>query len=299
MKTSKVIFDIQAREGVVARASMHRDNPGDITMSARNYPIAMPTQCAVMTMVNYCLTMLREAAEKDPSIKGRYTFIVPENVAIRFFEAQKCVNNGTDIMTALYKRWMDMPQYNMEFVNENGETQTINMWQIAIAGLANDLQIMMNKSSGWSLNFVNSHTLYRYEIRKADGGDITQVLKAGDTVNFVQGVDVEKGLVCTEFNFLTGQFTVTRRDVRDRNQNVTPHFYVPRLIQAVNEEDGSQISTTANEIIANDNLEPMYQNGVYVVNAAFLRTKTAELLPRIKSVKAANINQVNAESKQF
>lgn len=299
MKTSKVIFDIQAREGVVARASMHRDNPENITMSAHNYPIVMPAQCAVMTMVNYCLTMLREAAEKDPSVKGRYTFIVPESVAIRFFEAQKCVNNGTDIMTSLYKRWMSVPQYNMEFTDDDGTVQTVNVWQIAIAGLAAELQVMMDKNSGWSLNFVNSHTLYRYEIKKADGGDITQVLQAGDTVNFVQGVDVEKGLVCTEFNFLTGQFTVTRRDVRDRSQNVTPHFYVPRLIQAVNEEDGSQISTTANEIIANDSLEPMYQNGVYVVNAAFLRTKTAELLPRIKSVKTANINQVNAESKQF
>lgn len=299
MKTSKAIFDIQAREGIVARASMHRDNPGDITMSARNYPITMPTQCAVMSMVNYCLTMLREAAEEDPSIKGRYTFIVPENVAIRFFEAQKCVNNGSDIMSSLFKRWMDTPQYNMEFTDEDGETQLVNVWQIAIAGLANELQVMMDKTSGWSLNFVNSRTLYRYEIKRADGGDITDILSVGDTVNFNSGVDVEKGLVCTEFNFLTGQFTVTRRDVRDRNQNITPHFYVPRLIQAINEEDGSQINVTANEIVANENLEPMRQSGVNVVNAAFLRTKTAEMLPRIKSIKSATVTTVDAESRQF
>lgn len=299
MKTSKAIFDIQAREGVVARASMHRENPNEIVMSARNYPITMPTQCAVMSMVNYCLTMLREDAEKDPSIKGRYTFIVPENVAIRFFEAQKCVNNGSDIMSSLFKRWMDTPQYNITFTDKDGEAQTVNVWQIAIAGLATELQVMMDKSSGWSLNFVNSRTLYRYEIKRADGGNIADILSVGDTVNFDKGVDVAKGLICTEFNFLSGQFTVTRRDVRDRNQNITPHFYVPRLIQAVNEEDGSQINVMANEIIANDNLEPIRQNDVTVVNAAFLRTKTAEMLPRIKSVKSATVTTVGAESRQF
>jgi len=300
MKTSKVIFDIQAREGVVARGSMHREKPEDITMSVRAYPIEMPAQCAVMNMVSYCLTMLREKAEQDPSVKGRYTFIVPENVAIRFFEAQLCVNRGIDIFSRLRKQWMLTPQYNIEFVDEQGTVQTANVWELAIMGLANELQVMLDKSSGWSLNFVNSRTLYRYEIIREDGGDVSEILTAGQTVNFNDGVDTEgKGLKCREFNFLSGQFTVTRRDVRDRNQHVTAHFYVPRLIQAVNEEDGSQISTTSNVIVANDNLEPMYQNGVYVVNAAYLRTKTAEMLPRIKSTRNATVTTVEAESKQF
>lgn len=299
MKTSKVIFDVQAREGIVARASMHRDNPAEIITSAKQYPSYMPAQCATMMMVNHCLTMLREAAEKDPQVKGRYTFIVPENVAIRFFEAQKCVNNKSDVMASLFKKWMNMPQYNVTVPNEEGTAETVNVWEAILYDLVAELEIMMDKSSGWSLNFVNSRTLYRYEIKRADGGDITAVLAAGDTVTFSQGVSVEKGLVCTEQNFLNGTFTVSRRDVRDRNQNVTPHFYVPRIIQAVNEEDGSQVNATANEIIANDNLEPVYQAGVYIVNAAFLRTKTAEMLPRIKSVKAAQVTTVNADSHQF
>ena len=299
MKTSKVIFDIQAREGIVARASFHRDNPTEIITSAKQYPSYMPTQCATMMMVNYCLTMLREAAEKDPKVKGRYTFIVPENVAIRFFEAQKCVNNKSDVMASLFKSWMNAPQYNVTVQDEDGNAQTCNVWEAVLYDLVSELEIMMDKSSGWSLNFVNSRTLYRYEIRKADGGDITAVLAAGDTVTFSQGVNVEKGLVCAEQNFLTGTFTVSRRDVRDRNQNVTPHFYVPRLIQAVNEKDGSQVNVTANEIVADENLEPVYQAGVYVVNAAFLRIKTAEMLPRIKSVKTAQVTTVNAESNQF
>lgn len=299
MKSSKAIFDIQAREGIVARASMHRENPSDITVSVRKYPINMPTQCAVMTMAHYCLSMLREAAEKNPSVKGRYTFIVPENVAIRFFEAQKCVNNHTDIMSSLFKSWMDSPQYNIEFTDEDGEIKTANVWQLSIAGLAAELQAMMDKTSGWSLNFMNSRTLYHYEIKRADGSNTADILAAGDTVNFVQGVDVEKGLVCTELNFLNGKFTVSRRDIRDRNQNVTSHFYVPHLILAINEEDGSQVNVTANEIIANNNLEPMHQQGVYVTNAAFLRTKTAEMLPRIKSIKTAQVRTVDSESKQF
>ena len=300
MKTSKVIFDIQAREGVVARASFHRENPGDITTSARQYPITMPAQCAVMTMTNYCLSMLREAAETDPTIKGRYTFIVPDNVAIRFFEAQKCVNSGNDIVSTLMKGWMRSPQYDMEFENTaTGQWQTVNVWEMAIVGLAAELQIMMNKSSGWSLNFINSRTLYRYEIRSAKGVPTEEVINAGDVVNFVNGVDVEKELLCTEQNFLSGQLIVSRRDVRDRNQHVTPHFYVPRMIQVENIEDGSRHNMTADQIINNDKLEPVYQNGVYIVNAAFLRTKTAEMLPRITKIRNVQVTAVEGESKQF
>lgn len=300
MKTAKVIFDVQAREGIVARASMHRDNPTEITVSAREYPIQMPTQVAVMTMVNYCLTMLREAAEKDHSIKGRYVFIVPENVAIRFFEAQKCVNNGTDIMSTLFKPWMNNPQYSMDFEDEDGQLQSVNVWQLAIAGLAEELKIMMDKASGWSLGFINSRSIYRYEIKAANKGvDIADIINEGDTITLTGSVDINKGIVCTENNFINGTFEVSRRDVRDRQNNITPHYYVPRTIQAINEEDGSTVNATADQILANENLEPVYQNGVLLVNAAFLRTKTAEQLPRIQRIKRAQVNAVGADSRQF
>lgn len=291
MRNSKVIFDIQAREGVMVRSSMHRSDPSEITVHTGTYPATTPVQCAVMSMTSYCLSMLREAAERDPSIKGRYTFIVPETVAYRFYQAQGCVNTGKDIRSSLLQKWMYDDQYNMT-TTINGETKTFNVWELTIANLAAELQVMMDKSTGWSMNFVNSRTLYRYEISSSDPTkDITEILSAGDTVNFVNGFDNEKGLYCREYSFLSGQYTVTRRDVRSRDQRVTSHFYVPRLIRVTNEK-GEQFMSTADQIIAQDNLEPVSQTGIHVVNAAYLRTITAEKLPRIKSIKDANINVV-------
>lgn len=304
MKNSIAILDVNAKDGVVAISKMLRDDPEKVTVKTANYDYSMPVQCALMGAVNSILEELYESAEKDPSVKGRYTILVPETVAYRFFQAQGCVNKGTDITDALYLSWMQAETYNRTatITNDDGKEEVVeyNIWESTISAMSDLLNIMLDKTSGWSINFMNARTLYRYELRSADGTPIDQLIDKGVTVNLINSYDQDKKVICTENNMLNGQFTVSRTDVRDRQGNVTPHFYIPRTIP-VRTADGATSLMTVSELMMpqNEGVAPINANHVYVFNAAFLRTKTAEVLPRIKMAKTATVTNIGVNGKLF
>jgi hypothetical protein len=300
MKTSIAIFDINAKDGVMARASMRKDAPESVL--TQKFPIVagQPIQCALLDMTTFCLNMIREAAEKDPSLKGRYTFLVPESIAYRLFQAQRCVNEGKNIREELYLPWMKDDQFLITDTVENEDGEEVldefNAWESSIRDLATICEEMMDKKTGWSINVMNARTLYRWEIRQSDlaEDDPTPRLTNGMKVNFKNGVDEDLQLVCTENNFLNGELVVSESDVRDRRNNVTKHFYVPRTIQVTNHETGMRELMTVSDFMNlkgddADKFEPAYENGALIINAAKLRTKTAELLPRVQVAKVMKV----------
>ena len=304
MKNSIAILDVNAKDGVVAISKIMRDDPENVTVKTADYDYSMPVQCALMGAVNSILDELHESAQKDPSIKGRYTIMVPETVAYRFFQAQGCVNKGQDITSALYLPWMQAETYNRTatIINDNGEEEVVeyNIWESTISAMSDLLNIMLDKTSGWSINFVNARTLYRYELRSADGTPIDQLIDKGTVVNVVNSYDQDRKVICTENNILNGQFVVSRTDVRDRQGNVTPHFYIPRVIP-VRTVEGTNSLMTIGELMMpqNDGVTPVNANHVHFFNAAFLRTKTAEVLPRVKMAKTATVTNVSTNGKLF
>lgn len=310
MKTSIAIFDINAKDGIAARASMRKDAPENILTEKFPTPAGQPIQCALLDMTTYCLNMIRDAADKDPSLKGRYTFLVPESIAYRLFQAQRCVNEGKDIRDELYLPWMKDDQFIISdtVVNDDGvETDSqFNAWEQAIEELADICEEMMDKKTGWSINVMNARSLYRWEIRQSElaEDDPTPRLANGMKVNFKNGVDEDLQLVCTENNFLNGELIVSENDVRDRRNNVTKHFYVPRSVQVTNRETGMRELMTVSDFMNLkgddvDKYEPSYENGALVINAAKLRTETAKLLPRVQVAKIMKVAAVQKDGTQF
>jgi len=311
MKNSIAIFDINAKDGIMARASMRKDAPEAVTTQKFPTVPGEPIQCSLLSMVTYCLAMIRDAAVNDPSLKGRYTFLVPESIAYRLFQAQKCVNAGIDIRSELYLPWMQDDQFLISDTVVNEETgeeevHQFNAWESAISELADILEEMMDKSNGWSINVINARSLYRWEIKQEDlsDDDDTPRLTNGMTVNFKNGIDEDLKLVCTENNFLNGTFTVTENDVRDRRNNVTKHFYVPRTIQVTNKTTNLRQAMSISEFMNLkgedvENFEPSYENGALLINAAKLRAETARLLPRIQVAKVMNVTTAKANGTQF
>lgn len=304
MRNSIAIFDINAKDGIVARASMRRNNPSQIVTQSIPCPAREPAQCSLMTMLSYCLEAVKESAEADPSLKGRYTFIVPESIAYRMFQAQGCVNSGKPIIDSLFLPWMDSDEFIIEddVEDEDGTVKRMkfNAWKASIESLAGLLEEMLDKKTGWSINFMNARTLYRWELKDDENNP---VLHNGMNVEMKNGVNEELGIVCSENNYLTGTFEVTENIVRDRQQHETPHYYVQRMIQVINKETSQRTSMSVGDYMSlsesdQAKIEPAYENGALLINAAKLRTETAKLLPRVKVAKVEKVIVAN-EALQF
>jgi hypothetical protein len=308
MRNSIAIFDINAKDGIVARASFRRENPERIVTYKIPCPPREPSQCSLMTMLSYCLESVRSAAESNPTLKGRYTFIVPESIAYRMFQAQGCVNRGTPIVDNLFLPWMDSDEFIIEdeIENEDGKTETVqfNAWKASIEGLASLLEEMLDKKSGWSINFVNARTLYRWELIGGEDENGESILRNGMTVDLKNGTNDDGTIVCRENNYLTGTFTVSENIVRDRNQHETPHYYVQRMVPVINKETSQRTSMSVGDYMQlseedKEKIEPAYENGVLLINAAKLRTETAKLLPRVKIAKVMTATVATEGGIQF
>ena len=304
MRNSIAIFDINAKDGIVARASMRRLNPDQIVTQKVTCPAREPVQCSLMNMLAYCLETVKTGAEADPNLKGRYTFIVPESIAYRMFQAQGCVNSGKPIADSLFLPWMNSDEFVIEddVEDKDGKVERVkfNAWKASIDNLAYLLEEMLDKKTGWSINFMNARTIYRWELKDDENNP---VLHNGMTVEMKNGVNEELGIACTENNYLTGTFTVSENIVRDRQQHETPHYYVQRMIQVVNKETSQRTSMSVGDYMNlspedQEKIEPAYDNGVLLINAAKLRTETAKLLPRVKIAKIEKVVVAN-EALQF
>ena len=101
MFKSNRIFVIVSRGGQVARVSY---DPKRVKTTKRELigETDMQSNAAVLQTVNFTLGQLI-----DSGFEGRVSFVVNDDVAIRFFELRRAVREGGDTVAALQKEWMD------------------------------------------------------------------------------------------------------------------------------------------------------------------------------------------------
>lgn len=272
MRNSVAIFDINANQGKAVRTSIRTANPGEVKVYQQDYAMNIPAGVATMALLAQQLSSIIKVAEKSPALKGRYTFLLPEPVAIRMFHMQSLFKKGVkaeQVKEDMHFDWMDREEY----VLENGE----NMWTQVIDMLVDLVYPMLDKSSGFSLNFMNARTLYRWKLE-----GVTDDIN-GQTIHF-EGGETNIGVYCTENSFLAGDLKVSASVVRDRNGRETWNYYVPRPIQYQNLETSERGHMSTSELEAADpkKFAPVSEQGVWIINAIKLRKVTASKLPRIQ-----------------
>lgn len=267
MKTSKIIIDINYKDGVIARSSMRVSGDKAVVKTAKiKGDSKKPAQVNLLNGFSIVLGQLNET-----DFRGRVSVIIPESVALRLMGAVKTVRDGEDATNKLYLSWM-------QSADEKGAG-----YGEAIAETVKQLEAFLCDEEN-SLNIVNARSLYRYELM----GD-TQDLKAGDEINLVNSFNEELGISCTENNFLNGTYTTTTQTIRDRENNTRVRVFVNRVYKVT--VDNEQKSLSASELLGL--LEGHELSGSDSTNATIsalkLRTINAEQLPRTLVAKITKV----------
>jgi hypothetical protein len=262
MKTSNLIIDINAKDNVVARASMRISGDSAVVKTAKiKGDNKKPLQ---VNLLNGFATVLGQLNSAE--FVGRVSFIMPESVALRLMGAVKTVKDGGSATDKLYLDWM-------QSADEKGAG-----YGEAINAVSEQLEAFLSDEEN-SLNIVNARQLYRYEIT----GEI-QNLKAGDKVTLANSISEELGVSCSENNFLNGEYTVTTQTIRDRQNNTRVRAFVNRIYKTT--VNGEQKSFTASELLsfmgANKDADIAGNSDATnsAISALKLRAINAEQLPR-------------------
>ena len=176
MFKSNRVFTIVSRGGKVARVSY---DPKNVRTSKRELigETDMQSNAAVLQTVNFTLSQLI-----DSGFEGRVSFVVNDDIAIRFFEMRRAIREGNDVVSALQKDWMD-------------EEMLASIEEFCLA--AESLQDTVE------LNFVKLSNVYNWALSIEKEGF---VLKEGMELKFENGV-AEDGAVRAE-TILNGTYTV-------------------------------------------------------------------------------------------
>ena len=187
MFKSNRIFTIVSRGGQVARVSY---DPKRVRTTKRELvgETDMASNAAVLQTVNFTLGQLI-----DSGFEGRVSFVVNDDVAIRFFELRRAVREGKDTVAALHKEWMDEEML-----------ASIEEFCIAVESLG----------EGVELNFVKLSNVHNWALSVEDENF---VLEEGMELNFKDGV-TEDGAVHAE-TILNGKYVVAKHG---------DNFVVPR-----------------------------------------------------------------------
>lgn len=291
MRQSKMIIDINARDNIGTRASIKSPEYDQMYVQRFEGESGEPVQTLVMDIVAYCMNGLRDLAQNDPKVKDRYTFIVPDTVAPRLFQAQALVNNGVqNLADKMYLPWMDR-------YTENGK----NIWYTSLANLSEQLKFMLDRKNGWQINFVNARTLYRYEVLPVDQNDPNIVMEHGMKVMFNQSHS-DNGLYVRDMSYVNGEFTLQETSTRDRDGNIHKRYFIPRMITVEDQDSHSRFAISTTEYAAlsaedQDRLQPVSVNSRYVIMALNLRKENAKQLPVTKIQR--NFKIVDANGAQF
>lgn len=291
MKTSNMIFDINAKDGIGVRANIIAPDFDQMYTQQFRGESGEPVQTLVMDILTYCLQGLRELEKQDPGeYKGRYTFIVPDTVAPRLFQAQGLVNAKQNLLNKMYLPWMD------RYTSKEG----VNLWYNALANLSKELEYFMDKDNGWSINIVNARTLYRYEVLPVDKDDPNIVMTPGMKVSFYNSQDNANGLYVRDMSFVNGDFTLQETSTRDREGNVHKRYFIPHMITVEDSENGARyaISTIDYQQLSAEeqaHIQPVTDSSRYIITAMNLRVENAKQLPQSKVFRNFKVVQVSGE----
>lgn len=292
MKNSAIVIDINVRQNIIAWASLHTADPTHVKRGASQAIAAEPIQVQLIRGISDVLKNIQKAREeKKIGENDRVSVIVPESVYLRMVQAcGLAINPNRQVLprqqiiqalnTKMFQTWMRDSSFNVNYTAVKGGTVTKNAWQTAINEFAN---VFANAFKPGLINFVNSRTLYRYELtsvafdeariaaRKDSKAtpvknNIDDLLKDVTEVTLANSEDEALGVHLTENNFINGTFKVTKRTYRANNGTMVSRYFINRDIRV--DEDGN----------------PLYQSGKAVLVARALRVKNAEQLPLEKVI---------------
>ena len=245
----KKFIDINSKDGILVTCS-YRDD-GQSTNMKVTRTIGKYNGNAEVAMIGAAAKALKKDVDDDAVL------VLPESTAIRVLTVRAAIKNGDDVLEATLKDWM--PQDMVEGLSKN------------IPELEDALLAHTGK-----LSVIKARTLYRWELTGTDE-DLAKlsdniVLQGSGTSN--QGSTSEDGNVtCSENNYLTGAFKVTKRVVGKRTR-----YFVERMINVV--QDGKIVKMSTTDAFT-AKLEGNDDTANRILNLLLLRTKTAEALPRV------------------
>ena len=275
MLNSSIIFDINGANGVIAisQASVNpQSDTMEITQQVINVEGSMTLDIAMLSTVGNVLTQLA-----DNDLRERISIIIPERVALRTFQALKAKKAGRldTLEQQLWQSWMAK------------DSQKAN-WENGIADFCEGFRAYQG-----SVNFVNARQLYRYEVVSGDekGENLRQF--NGVEVEFTASVNKEHELSVRDNNMINGKFKITVSEVRDRDGNSRYRAFIDRYVTVEVEKDGKkeQRRVTAYEASTLWECEAINDRGAALINGLRLHVKSAEVLPRMKTVKKLVVNQ--------
>lgn len=295
MKNSAIIIDINVRKNIVAWASLKTNDPTHVKRSASQAIAGEPIQVQLIRGVSDVLKNIQKAREeKKIGENDRVSIIVPESIYLRMVQAcGLAINPNRQLLprqqiiqalnTKMYQAWMRDASFNVTYNTVKGGTVVKNAWQSAIGEFAN---VFASAFKPGLINFVNSRTLYRYELTSVAfdeyrnairntkdpqklapvTNNIDELLKGVTEVTLANSEDTKLGVHLTENNFINGTFKVTKTSYRSNNGTMVNRYYVNREIRV--DKEGN----------------PLYPSGKAVLIARALRIKNAEQLPLEKVV---------------
>lgn len=178
MFKSNRIFTIVSRGGQVARVSY---DPKRVRTTKRELigETDMASNAAVLQTVNFTLGQLIESG-----FEGRVSFVVNDDIAIRFFEMRRAIREGEDTVAALQKEWMDEEMLS-----------SIEEFCSAVESLQDAVE----------LNFVKLSNVHHWAISvETDGFE----LEEGMELDFKDGLTEDGAVKCE--TILNGKYVVAK-----------------------------------------------------------------------------------------
>lgn len=268
MKNSKLIVDINMKEntGLVSfydvAAETVKVNKIDIDQKKASQANALHlTACA--------LTAIAGSADLGGQ---RVSLLVPDAIAVRCFETIKNKALGAEeISGILFKDWMSRDAKADDYAKAIGE-------------FAASFKSAMN--AGININFVNSRTIYRYELT-GDPENI-KALAEMDEITLTNSANADLGIAVRqgEFSFANGTYKILRQTRRGANGSYT-HYYIGRTVPMVDAE-GKRVNMPVAQA-ANSGLKPYNDAATVLVNVAKFRAAAAAYLPKKEVVKAFKV----------
>ena len=178
MFKSNRIFTIVSRGGKVARVSY---DPKQVRTTKRELigETDMASNAAVLQTVNFTLGQLIEYG-----FEGRVSFVVNDDIAIRFLEMRRAIREGEDTVAALQKEWMD---------------------EEMLASIEEFCSAVENLQDTVELNFVKLSNVHHWALTVEDD---SFVLEEGMELDFVDGLTEDGAVKCE--TILNGKYVVVK-----------------------------------------------------------------------------------------
>ena len=268
MRNSVMVIDINQKENCQLISSYNTETN---EVKVNKFEIDPKTAVAANMLhgVGVALAALPKAVDGK-----RVTILVPDAIAVRTFEMLKNRNSAEDEIAALlFKSWMS-------------EDKSADAYAAGIALMVKGYKAALARNI--NINFVNSRTLYRYELvgdgkeALADMSEITLVNSANEDL----GIAIRQG----EFSFANGTYKVIKQ-TRRGNGGSNTHYYIQRHISATVNGERKSLPVAQAAGMPVDAVTPLNDSGITLLNVARFRAIAAAQLPKKELVSKFNVVQ--------